>query len=182
VARLATMVHQMPDSSRKYQEILQENSLLKKRIKEIEQFESDRRQSEADLRESEKKYRLIAENTADLIMILDMDMHFTYISPAVMRLRGFTVEEAMNQTLNEVLTPESLGLVQTVFENAMEREAGGSNDSNIIRMLELEQYRKDGCTLWVYRTMRAVRDEKGKILYLEGLVTDITDRKKVLNN
>lgn len=140
VAHLLIMVHQMPDTSRKYQEILRENNLLKQRIQEIEKLESDRGQTEADLRESERKYRLIAENTADLIMILDMNMRFTYISPAVMRLRGFTVEEAMRQTIDQVLTPESLGLVQTVFENAMEREAGGLNDSNIIRMLELEHY------------------------------------------
>ncbi len=79
----------MPDTSRKYQEILRENTLLKQRIQEIEKLESDRGQTEADLRESERKYRLIAENTADLIMILDMNMRFTYISPAVMRLRGF---------------------------------------------------------------------------------------------
>ena len=106
------MVHQMPDTSRKYQEILRENTLLKQRIQEIEKLESDRGQIEADLRESERKYRLIAENTADLIMILDMNMRFTYVSPAVMRLRGFTVEEAMCQTIDQILTPESLGHCQ----------------------------------------------------------------------
>jgi PAS domain S-box-containing protein/putative nucleotidyltransferase with HDIG domain len=172
------MVHQMPNSSGKYQEILQENSLLKKRIKEIEQSESDRRQSVAALRESEKKYRLIAENTADLIMILDMNMRFTYISPAVTRLRGFTVEEAMRQTLNQVLTPESLGLVQTVFENAMEREAGGSNDSNIIRMLELEYYRKDGSIVWMEVSLSFLRDRDSKPEGILVVSRDIAERKE----
>ena len=168
----------MPNSSGKYQEILQENSLLKKRIKEIEQSESDRRQSVAALRESEKKYRLIAENTADLIMILDMNMRFTYISPAVTRLRGFTVEEAMRQTLNQVLTPESLGLVQTVFENAMEREAGGSNDSNIIRMLELEYYRKDGSIVWMEVSLSFLRDRDSKPEGILVVSRDIAERKE----
>jgi PAS domain S-box-containing protein/putative nucleotidyltransferase with HDIG domain len=172
------MVHQMPNSSGKYQEILQENSQLKQRIEEIEHSDSNRRQSEAALRESEKKYRLIAENTADLIMILDLNMRFTYISPAVMRLRGFTVAEAMHQTLDQVLTPESLGLVQTVFENAMEREAGGSNDSNIIRMLELEYYKKDGSIVWVEVSLSFLRDGDCKPDGILVVSRDITERKE----
>ena len=168
----------MPDSSRKYQEILKENDLLKQRIQEIEQSESVRGQIESDLRESERKYRLIAENTADLIMILDMNMRFTYISPAVMRLRGFTVEEAMRQTLGQVLTPESLGLVQTVFENAMEREAGGMNDSNIIRMLELECYRKDSSIAWMEVSLSFLRDRDSKPEGILVVSRDITERKE----
>jgi PAS domain S-box-containing protein/putative nucleotidyltransferase with HDIG domain len=172
------MVHQMPDTSKKYQEILRENNLLKQRIQEIEKLESDRGQTEADLRESERKYRLIAENTADLIMILDMNMRFTYISPAVMRLRGFTVEEAMRQTIDQVLTPESLGLVQTVFENAMEREAGGLNDSNIIRMLELEHYRKDSSIAWMEVSLSFLRGREGKPEGVLIVSRDVTERKE----
>ena len=178
VAHLLIMVHQMPDTSRKYQEILRENTLLKQRIQEIEKLESDRGQIEADLRESERKYRLIAENTADLIMILDMNMRFTYVSPAVMRLRGFTVEEAMRQTIDQVLTPESLGLVQTVFENAMEREAGGLNDSNIIRMLELEHYRKDSSIAWMEVSLSFLRGREGKPEGVLIVSRDVTERKE----
>jgi len=130
------------------------------------------------LRESERKYRLIAENTADLIMILDMNMRFTYISPAVMRLRGFTVEEAMRQTIDQVLTPESLGLVQTVFENAMEREAGGLNDSNIIRMLELEHYRKDSSIAWMEVSLSFLRGREGKPEGVLIVSRDVTERKE----
>ncbi len=172
------MVNQMPDTSRKYQEILRENTLLKQRIQEIEKLESDRGQIEADLRESERKYRLIAENTADLIMILDMNMRFTYVSPAVMRLRGFTVEEAMRQTIDQVLTPESLGLVQTVFENAMEREAGGLNESNIIRMLELEHYRKDGSIAWMEVSLSFLRGGEEKPVGILVVARDVTERKE----
>ena len=130
------------------------------------------------MRESERKYRLIAENTADLIMILDMTMRFTYVSPAVMRLRGFTVEEAMSQTLNQVLTPESLGLVQTVFENAMEREVGGSNESNIIRMLELEHYRKDGSIAWMEVSLSFLRGGEDKPVGILVVARDVTERKE----
>lgn len=130
------------------------------------------------MRESERKYRLIAENTADLIMILDMNMRFTYVSPAVMRLRGFTVEEAMRQTIDQVLTPESLGLVQTVFENAMEREAGGLNESNIIRMLELEHYRKDGSIAWMEVSLSFLRGGEEKPVGILVVARDVTERKE----
>jgi len=72
-----------------------------------------------ELRESEEKYRLIAENTADLIVATDMNLRFTYISPSIMRTHGYTVEEAMNMTLEQFMTPESMQILLTVFEEEM---------------------------------------------------------------
>jgi PAS domain S-box-containing protein len=96
----------------------------------------ERKRADESLRESENKYRLIAENTADLISILDMNLRFTYVSPASMRLRGFTVEEAMAQTLDQVLTPDSMRLAFAVFEKEMIMEASGTADPDRTRILE----------------------------------------------
>src|SRR5689334_5848943 len=57
---------------------------------------------------NEELYRLLAENTVDVIWILDLDtQHFTYVSPAVERLRGYTPEEVLKQPMLEALTTES---------------------------------------------------------------------------
>jgi two-component system, cell cycle sensor histidine kinase and response regulator CckA len=138
---------------------------------------SERVRAEQALRDSEKKYRLIAENTADLISILDMDLHLTYISPASMRLRGFTVEEAMTQTLEEVLTPESMQKAIAVFEEEMQMEASGTADADRTRIMELEEYRKDGSIVWMEVSLSFLRDKEGKPIEILAVSRDITDRK-----
>ena len=133
--------------------------------------------TEKSLRESERKYRLIAENTADLISILDMNLRFTYVSPATMHLRGFTVEEAMEQTIEQILTPESMRLAMAVFEKEMQLEASGTADPDRMRILELEEHRKDGSTVWVEVSLSFLRDPDGKPVGILIVSRNITDRK-----
>jgi two-component system, cell cycle sensor histidine kinase and response regulator CckA len=142
------------------------------------QLYQELKETEKSLRESEEKYRLIAENTADLISILDMNMRFTYVSPASKRLRGFTDQEAMEQTLDQVLTPESMRLGLSVFEREMQLEASGTADPNRMRTLELEQYKRDGSIIWVEVSVSFMRDRDGKPIGILLVSRDITGRKR----
>jgi PAS domain-containing protein len=83
---------------------------------------------EETLRKSEEKYRWVVDNMADVITVIDMNLRFTYVSPSIMRLRGYTAEEATAQTFEQVMTPESLQLIAKVFEEEMEFEASGTAD------------------------------------------------------
>ena len=71
---------------------------------------------EQELRASEQRYRLLADNIADVIWTIDLEGNFTYVSPSVERLRGFTPEEVMEQPITEALTPDSLKIVLESLE------------------------------------------------------------------
>ena len=137
-----------------------------------------RKQTQEALRESEKKYRLVVDNMADVVAVIDMNLRFTYVSPSITRLRGYTVEEAMAQTLEQTMTPESLQIVAKVFEEEIKLEASGTADPGRSRILELEEYRKDGSNVWIENHVSFLRDEAQKPVGIISYSHDITDRKR----
>ncbi len=137
---------------------------------------TERKEAEAALQKSERMYRLITENMTETISILDLSLRYTYVSPSIETLRGFTAEEAVAQSLDEVLTPESLTNAMQVFQEALEREAAGEPVGVI--SLDLEIYRKDGTTIWVNNTMTALRDSEGNATAILIVGRDITDQKR----
>ncbi len=139
---------------------------------------TEQKRAEEALRESEKKYRLVVDNMVDVITAMDMNLHFTYVSPSIMRMRGFTVEEAMAQTLEQVLTPESMQIIAKFFEEEMKLEAGGAADPGRSRILDLEEYRKDGSIVWIENHLSFMRDETQKPVGIISLSRGISERKQ----
>jgi PAS domain S-box-containing protein len=139
---------------------------------------TERKRAEEALRESEEKYRWVVDNMADVITVMDMNLRFTYVSPSIMRMRGYTAEEATAQTFEQVMTPESLQIVAKVFEEEMKLEASGTADPGRSRILEVEQYRKDGSIVWMENHLSFLRDEAQKAVGIISLSRDITDRKR----
>jgi PAS domain S-box-containing protein len=114
----------------------------------------------------------------DVIWIRDMQLRITYISPSVTRLRGYSVEEAMSQTLLETLTPASQEVAQQAFAHALTLERSGEAPPNRFRTLELEVTRKDGSTLWMETHVTFLRDAEGRPVGLLGVNRDISARKE----
>lgn len=130
------------------------------------------------LQESEERYRLIAENTADTICVFDMNYKPVYVSPSVSKLRGYTAEETINQTLEQMLTPASLQTANTALANRLALDKTEAANLDRTLLLELEMYCKDGMTNWVELGASVLRDAQSKPTGILAVIRDITERKR----
>jgi PAS domain S-box-containing protein len=127
--------------------------------------------------ESERQYRLLADNVSDVIWTMDMNLRYTYVSPSVMRMRGYSAEETMAQTLEKVLTPASLETAKKAFNEELAIEGMEQKDLSRSRTLELEQKCKDGSTIWTELTVSFLRNPDGQAVGVLGITRDITERR-----
>jgi PAS domain S-box-containing protein len=135
-----------------------------------------RKAAERDLRASEAKYRLLADNAHDLIFTFDANWRPTFVSPSVERLRGMSVEEVMGQGFEEMLLPESATRAR---EAAARLSRRGEPDESRVATLELELRRKDGGSVWMECVVRALYDAAGAFQGVLGAGRDITERRRI---
>ena len=127
----------------------------------------------ATRKQAEQKYQSIFENSMEGIFQSSPGGRYLSLNPAMARLYGYASPRDMIVSIQNIATqiyvePEK----RTLFVNLLEAQDSVEN-------FEARNYRKDGSIIWTSTTARTVRDQEGKILYYEGFLQDITQRKNV---
>ncbi|QJB58365.1 PAS domain S-box protein [Pseudodesulfovibrio sp. zrk46] len=139
---------------------------------------TQQRVTEDALRESESRYRLIVETLDDVIWTADNDLQYTYVSPAVEKLTGFTPEEYMTMDLADTMKPESMTIIKEMIARRTDAEAQSDGGNDYTNRFEAEAICKDGFTIWTETlTRRLYGPDDEKLGYL-GITRDITPRRE----
>ncbi|MCX5804112.1 MAG: PAS domain S-box protein [Proteobacteria bacterium] len=131
-----------------------------------------RKRAEDALRQSEEKYRSIFKNSVEGIFQTTPEGQYISVNPALARMIGYDSPEELKKGVTNLskqgyVNPEDRVRYKKILE-----------EQGIIKGFEAQHYRKDGNIIWVSINARAVKDEAGKVLYYEGTIEDITERKR----
>ena len=162
----------MTDPSKTNERLLEETLSLKSRIKELEQLESKHRLAEEALREAEKKFRTLIENSHDIIYTLNPEGVFTFVSPSWTTFLGHPTAQVIDRPFQQFVHPDDVGNCEIFLRTVIEIE----------RRQEGVEYRVqhiDGSWRWHISNGVPIRDEAGTIVGFEGIAHDISKQKQV---
>ncbi|MFH1153127.1 MAG: cache domain-containing protein [Pseudomonadota bacterium] len=139
-----------------------------------------RKKAEDDLRQSENRYRLLAENATDTIWILELsNFKFTYASPSMEQLSGYSPERLKEIEIRSLINEDSLKRISAIIAKELERDTINGIDASRYRTLEMELIRQDGSTVWTEVTARFLRNDQGTPDRVLGITRDITRRREL---
>lgn len=160
--------------SNSYLNFENEKSLLLSIFRDI----TSKKNSEKRLIESEGRFRMLAENTRDILWMVDNKPELVYLSPAIEVFLGYKVEEFFELQPEIYLAPDSLAFLQNYYYDVIRFvNNSGKVPENINTKFELEFLRKDGTLVWGELTASITRDKNNNITGFQGVARDINDRK-----
>lgn len=132
---------------------------------------TQRKRADDALRDSEARYRLMADNSTDLIARLAPDGTFVYASPASRALLGFEPEELIGKNVEQFVFRDDLNAVQKCQNRVLTLALSST--------VAYRMQRKDGKYIWFETTGRAVRDDDGNVTEIISVSRDVTERRLV---
>jgi PAS domain S-box-containing protein len=166
----------MSDQSKTNHDLIQELISLRKRIAELSQYESDRKQAESQreaaleaLRESEYKYRSLIDNIPEIIFTIDLEGKITFVSKRAKEILGYENEEAINRNIFDFIPEEA-------HESTMEKLLRGMKGEKI-EHVQLPVTAKSGKKLYFDFSFSRIYKE-GAVVGAQGTGVDITERKR----
>ncbi|MGK5511473.1 bifunctional diguanylate cyclase/phosphodiesterase [Brevibacillus formosus] len=129
-----------------------------------------RKQMEDELKRSEEKYRIIAENTSDIISIINLDGDFFYLSPSYKRVWEHTVPDEEIHNLFEWIVEDDRDIFAYAIQHAV------STRKEYMVECRINTQRND--VIWTESTINPIMDEEGNVTKLLLVTRDVTDRKQ----
>jgi PAS domain S-box-containing protein len=148
------------------------HAIQKRLLRSIDKVNSQARQ----LLERERQYRVLAENMTDVMFVQDMDLNVTYASPSASALFGWSADELKTKTMQHFMTPRSVEKAFGAFRKIVPEAVKGPVK---IPLMEYEYVRKNGTTFWGELRVSFVYNEKGDLVGSQGILRDISDRKRI---
>ena len=131
---------------------------------------AERKRAEEALKESEKRYRQVVENAAEIIYSIDLKGNFTYGNPAGLEVTGFSLEELRKLNYADLVAPEHRERVAEIYTNQLRQRIPTTH-------VEFPFFNKTGGITWFSQNTSLIIED-GRVVGFHIIARDITERKK----
>jgi len=138
---------------------------------------TERKYAEEELKESEARYKIIAEKATDVVWLIDLNGKSLFVTKSIEQFTGFSTSEYLNQRIEDRFTKESADFAQKLFNEELLKYSDKTIESDYSKRIELDYKCKNGSVKTGELLITPYFDNHNSLVGLHGVTRDITDRK-----